>query len=646
MPVSGRAANAGIDKTVLVWARVRREMARLPAFIGCVLMGAFVVARGADQAPFSLAALGDCEKITKDGPVPPSPHFWDAQSKRLTLHGGRNEMLGAQLMLRATAGDVKDVNVEIDDLKGPSIIPAANIQLSLELYQFVVDGSWSWGPASQMLPSKKWYPEVLAPFLDPYDSAHKPVGAPFVIKTDNGPNQGVWIDVYVPKDAAPGKYQAPIRISQGGAVKLTATLELTVHNFTLPDQTHVDGYGEIYGRAYGFHGVSCNQDSNKWWQVARRYHQMAHQHRFVISERNGAGPSPENWNVYDKTYGSVLDGTCFTPEQGYTGPGQGTGVAFWRTPFAQSYDSKVPDFDDAKLKDYTDRAREFWEHCRKNKWENRRFFAYIIDEAGSDARSKNSNKKLQEALDQGAGANHINLMWTSHTDPATFANDPARDLRGVIRWWSPNGGACDPGFLQPRVAAGETAWFYHDGHPSVGVHGVNATGVELRTWGTICWRYKLSGSYWWAMDLGDADHPLQRPCYKNGETRWGNGVLFYPGARLMDVGLPNIDGPLSCLRMKAYRRGLQDYEYGWLLQQAGRQKVADDAIKHVIPLALTEALPKNIKPGAGGDSQKTEQAGRPYDRGGGSDGAPPWSTDVNDWYQMREGLAAALEAAR
>ncbi len=382
------------------------------------------------------------------------------RSRRPLISGMRNPnaspcMAGAtkcwalELMLRTTAGDVNDVNVQIDDLKGPSIIPAANVQLSLELYQFVVDGSWSWGPASQMLPSKKWYPEVLAPFRDPYDSAHKPVGAPFVIKTDNGPNQGVWIDVYVPKDAAPGKYQAPIRVSQGGTVKLAATLELTVHNFTLPDQTHVDGYGEIYGRAYGFHGVSYNQDANKWWQVARRYHQMAHQHRFVITERDGAGPSPEDWNVYDKTYGSLLNGTCFTPEQGYAGPGQGTGVAFWRAPFAQAYDSKVPDFDDEKLKNYTNRARVFWEHCVQNKWENRRFFAYIIDEAGSDARSKIGNQKLQEALDHGAGANHINLMWTSHTDAATFANDPARDLRGVIRWWSPNGGACDPGFLQP-----------------------------------------------------------------------------------------------------------------------------------------------------------------------------------------------------
>jgi hypothetical protein len=54
-------------------------------------------------------------------------------------------------------------------------------------------------------------------------------------------------------------------------------------------------------------------------------------------------------------------------------------------------------------------------------------------------------------------------------------------LRGIIRWWSPNGLAADARFLAERVKAGETAWFYHHGHPANGVHAVNATGVELRT---------------------------------------------------------------------------------------------------------------------------------------------------------------------
>src|SRR5476651_1207040 len=159
-----------------------------------IIVGAlcFVLAASANRAhsaesdaPFSVAGLGDGEKITKDGAVPESPQFWDAKAKRLKLHAGRNETVAAQLMLIAKA-DVKAVHVEIGDLKGTGTIAAdTNIQLSQVLYQFVAHGDWSWGPPSQMLPDKKWYPEVLAPFTDPYDAAHKPVGAPFDIKVAN-----------------------------------------------------------------------------------------------------------------------------------------------------------------------------------------------------------------------------------------------------------------------------------------------------------------------------------------------------------------------------------------------------------------------------------------------------------------------------
>jgi hypothetical protein len=594
------------------------------------------------EAPFTLAGLGDCEKITKDGSIPESPHFWDSKAQRLSLHGGRNEEVAAQLLLRAKA-DVSGVNVEIGDLKGPTVIPAEpNIQLSLELYQLVAHGDWSWGPPSQMLPDKKWYPDVLAPFKDPYGAEHKPVGAPFDIKTANGPNQGVWIDVYIPKEVPPGTYEAPVKVTVNGEVKATATLELKVHGFTLPDETHVDGYGEFYGNCYDFHGVSYKQDPEKWWNIAKRYQQMAHQHRFVIFDRIGRGPKLDQWEAYDKYYGAVLDGALFTKEQGYNGPGANTGVNFFGAPFAQAYDGKAPDFDEAKLKTYTDGAKAFWDHVVAKKWDTKRFLAYIIDEAGSDAAAHTSNKKLQDALDAGAGKGHINLIWTSHTDPSTLAADSATDLRGVIRWWCPNGGACNPGFLTPREKEGETVWFYHSGHPCIGVHGVNATGVELRTWGTICWRYKVNGSFWWAMDMCDAKTPMIKPCYKPGDTRWGNGVLFYPGARLPDVGLPAIDGPLSSLRMKAYRRGLQDYEYGWLLKQQGKEADADQIIKKIIPVALTEAL------GNAGQSAKAGDASQKAEQNGGASGqkgkaGPSWSTDVNSWYQMRKDLAAELD---
>jgi hypothetical protein len=108
---------------------------------------------------------------------------------------------------------------------------------------------------------------------------------------------------------------------------------------------------------------------------------------------------------------------------------------------------------------------------------------------------------------------------------------------------------------------------------------------------------------------------MNKPIYSPRETRWGNGVLFYSGARLPDIGFPAIDGPLSSLRMKAYRRGLQDYEC-WLLAQRGKRSIADNLIREVIPVALTEAS------GVG----------------------PPWRTDPDAWYRMLEELARALDS--
>jgi len=587
-----------------------------PAALAALLLAGAVA--GAPRPPetgLRLAGLGDCEKVTRDGAIPPSPRFWDPRSRILRLHGARNEVVGAQLMLTATRVGVKDVDVEVGDLTGPGLIRSSeSVDLFRELYQFVENGDWSWGPKSRILPSRRWYPEVLVPFVDPW-AAGRRVGAPFDLDASNGPNQGIFLDVTIPKNARPGVYAARIRVRAGGVVAAEARLELTVHGITLPDETHVDAYGEIYGHAYRAHGTPYLKSSEAWQRIAARYHQLAHRHRIVVAERDGEGPVFGDGGDYDAFYGPIFDGSLFTRARGYTGPGSGTGVAVYPAPFNQPYDGRAPDFDAPSLAAYARTAREFRKHAAERGWTRTKFFAYIVDEAPTDARTRENERRLQAALDDGAAPDGLPLLWTSHTNPAALAADPARDRRGLTRWWVPNGGACDPEFLRPRIAAGERVWFYHHGHPSVGVHGVNATGVELRTWGAICWRYGLQGSFFWAVDFGDPQKPLAVPNYKKGETRWGNGVLLYPGSRLPDVGLPPIEGPLPSLRMKAYRRGLQDFEYAWLLAQAGRREAADAIVRRVVPVALTEAkIP----------------------------GEPPWSADPNDWYRMREELAAAL----
>jgi hypothetical protein len=59
----------------------------------------------------------------------------------------------------------------------------------------------------------------------------------------------------------------------------------------------------------------------------------------------------------------------------------------------------------------------------------------------------------------------------------------------------------------------------------------------------------------------------------------GDGLLYYPG---YDVG---IDGPVASYALKSLRRGVQDYEYLWLLKQKGKEKESDAIVDTVCPAA-------------------------------------------------------------
>ena len=145
-----------------------------------------------------------------------------------------------------------------------------------------------------------------------------------------------------------------------------------------------------------------------------------------------------------------------------------------------------------------------------------------------------------------------------------------------------------------------------------------------------------------AVDLSDRTDPLRKPIYSPRETRGGNGVLFYSCARLPDIGFSAIDGPLSSLRMKAYRRGLQDYEYCWLLTQKGKRVVADAIIRKVIPVALAEAVAAGNRTSVEG-SEAADRGGQTGRRSI-SIQTPPWRADVDAWYRMHQELARALDA--
>jgi hypothetical protein len=81
-----------------------------------------------------------------------------------------------------------------------------------------------------------WFPDALVPFVDPV-TGHRPrAGAryratPFPVAA--GRNQPVWVDVTVPRGAAPGLYTGTWTVTSGQGVR-TGAVSLRVRDFVLP----------------------------------------------------------------------------------------------------------------------------------------------------------------------------------------------------------------------------------------------------------------------------------------------------------------------------------------------------------------------------------------------------------------------------
>jgi len=106
----------------------------------------------------------------------------------------------------------------------------------------------------------------------------------------------------------------------------------------------------------------------------------------------------------------------------------------------------------------------------------------------------------------------------------------------------------------------------------VSVHQIARTHFKSRTARWFAW----SGTYYNNFQGGTGDTRLFSSAHtfggshrrdpSLGETGFnynnGDGVLFYPGTdRIYADENYNVDGPFASVRLKNWRRGLQDYEY-------------------------------------------------------------------------------------
>jgi hypothetical protein len=130
---------------------------------------------------------------------------------------------------------------------------------------------------------------------------------------------------------------------------------------------------------------------------------------------------------------------------------------------------------------------------------------------------------------------------------------------------------------------GVEPWFYGQMiyPPGTGAYSGSNTFIDLdlltcRGVGWAAWKLR-SGYCQWEFDWNADVAWTEAINYRNGDVAVnGSGLLFYRG------DMVGSSDPIPSIRLKAHRRGFQDYEYFWLLKQAGLGAEADELVNSVI----------------------------------------------------------------
>ena len=438
------------------------------------------------------------------------------------------------------------------------------------------------------------WPDPLVPRVDRYANEARNA-FPFTVR--RGHNQPLWVEIFVPVTAHPGKYTGSARISLGGTVQFSVPVNLTVWRFTLPSTSTLKS-------SFGLSGINAlKQHRGRYTNdedlhsITNLYTKAALLHR--ISTHGGSMQTPKfsysagrmqlDWREYDAEVGPYLNGVAI-PE-GEPLHGARATSAEVRTP-------KVFETEEQEKLYW----REWTRHFQGKGWSDR-LFLYLWDEPAT--------RDFPEVLKRGrvsvqAEPRLRNLVTVPFT----------RELEEVVHVWVPlvNCLELKPGFADfcdatPPLEAyarqtqtGKSLWFYQ----SCASHGCNIVGGQYfvgwpsymidmpgaanRVMQWLAWKFHMEGELYYSVNesFGQNNDPWVNVRLFGGN---GDGTLFYPGHPDRIGGRTGI--PIESIRLKLVREGMEDYEYLAMLARLGGRRAADDYADRIVKTTyLWESRPE------------------------------------------------------
>ena len=465
--------------------------------------------------------------------TPPGP------AREVTLRAARNEYEPFRVIVRSGERALRDVNLQASALSGPAgDIPADSIALYREHYIDVFEPS----PRSKAHPG--WYPDPLIPFVDPQtgtdSSGSRYDAVPFDLMPDA--NQGVWGDIYVPGDAAPGRYTGKITVTCASGKLAEVPIALSVWDFALPHSIAMQScFGGLGGRLAK--GLDMDAGSEEFRQVEDLCIDEMLRHRCVPSSLGNIWPK---W-----TPEGGLDDTE-TAER-LRAMVEDKHVNALRMPFSYRDDP-------AKCKAYLGALAEY---LKGKGWLD---LAYIYMRDEPNNKEQYETVRQQGALIKAAHPG-IGRMCTEQT---ITSNPEWGDLYGAVDIWCPLWGLWDEKTALERQKLGERMWSYTalcqcaEQNP---FWQIDFPPVSFRAPMWVSWHYDIEGFLYWSSIYWTVGHDVwTRPHFR--DRYWGEGMLLYPGAPA------GVRGVVTSIRLKLIREAMEDFEYMTMAAaRHGREKV-------------------------------------------------------------------------
>ncbi|MFL6447113.1 MAG: hypothetical protein ACJ746_05430 [Bryobacteraceae bacterium] len=596
---------------------------------------------------------------------------WDGT--RIRLSGARNEVVSFNLVLEAAYASASNVTVSFDTLTGPNgttikSTPASGngvfswVNRPIELFYtryLQIKGLSFFGyykgdeliyPTRFRLPvanangtgiggwndrpdHDKFYPDILVPLE---------LNQNFTISA--GQNESIWGDIYIPKSAPSGTYTGNITVNEGSSVSQVIPVQLNVYNFQLPDVPSAKVMTPFtesdimwrYATGYGGYANPGSPDGQRVVTISNRYFELFHRHKIALLGDNDCTVADNPCSASVPRY----TGQLFTASNGYDGPGVGTPVGIYAVGLYQNWSWRGGS------------EADMWQHT--NNWVNwfdanapgTETFLFLADEPAYSTASTLEMWSRWMNENPGSGQ-HMSSMSTmdmnaartltpsldipaSHAGIGSCPLIPICDTTGVTQSAADN----------LKSTAGKQLWMYNDGRPGVGTLDTEDDGTAPRTLPWAQYKKGIDKWFYWHANLSGTTNLFQNATtwgtqsyrdqylgmYGTDGTTNGNGLLVYPGTDVMNRGDSyGVDGPFASVRLKEWRRGIQDADYLSLAAQMNSGAV-QSIVNSVMPKALWE------NPAPEGDPS--------WFRGGVS-----WSADPDVWEAARAQLAQIISGS-